>query len=313
MKIAMIGSGVYSLALTHALQKNNNDIKIWTHNNEFENQFKNKIPNNKILSKVSLVSTDMLEIVDDSEIIFIVTTSSFFKSTIMQLKKYYNNQIICIATKGIDDEDKKFLSDIASEILLTDKISILSGPSFANDLINDDIAALTLASNNDEVLNTVNAVLSSESLVIENINDMIGVQVCNTVKNIVAISSGMLKAMGYTNSSNAFLITKVINDLKGLLKSLNASESTIFSYAGIGDLLLTCTSEKSRNFSFGKLLVDKGISNIDLSVLTVEGYYAIKSFYELFKSENINFELVNILYGIVYENENINNLKKYLK
>lgn len=317
MKIVNIGSGVYSLALAHALSKNDNEINIWTHNDNIYKKYKESgnlksIIDLEFSEKIS-ISTDLNTLCNEAELIFIVTTSEYFDNVIDKMKNFYNGCPVCIATKGMDDKSVRFLSDIAKEKLNSTNISVISGPSFAIDIINDDFVSLSVASFDSSVSQLISDAISSYNLIIEDCNDVIGLQVCNSIKNVVAIASGVFSGLGYSNSTNAFLITKVINDLEDLLPKLGAKKSTVFSAAGIGDMILTCTSIKSRNYKFG---LDYALNLVDENYLkntTVEGYFAINTFKKILEVNNVSFQLVDLLYSIINENADINLIKDYLK
>lgn len=316
MNIGIIGSGVYSLALMHALEVNNNQIKIWTHDINIENEFRttNKLESvmDVFIGKNVEVTTDLSYTIQDNDIIFIVTTSNYFKSIINQMKEYYNGAHICIATKGLDDKTYEFLSNIASKELDTDKVSVISGPSFAIDIINNDIVNLTLGSKNNETIELVKKAICSDTMYLDITNDIIGIQLCSSIKNIAAITCGLLNGLGYSNSTNAFFITKVTNDLRKLILIFKGSENTILKSCGLGDMLLTCTSLKSRNYSFGVKLATEDISSIDLNNVTVEGYHALNSIFNLLNQYNINYYLVTLLYDIIHNKVDKKEIINYL-
>lgn len=317
MNIGIIGTGVYAVALMHALEKNNNTIKMWTHLEEIKEEYDktHKIKSFyecEISANVS-VHTDLLEVMENSQIIYIVTTSEFFNDVVKNMKPFYKNQIICIATKGLDEVTNDFLSLTVKKELNTDKIAVISGPSFAIDMINNDIVSLTVGSKDSLSLHKISQSISSEFLVIEEVDDIIGIQLCNTFKNIVAITSGMINALGYSNSANAFLITKALNELKILIENFGGNPLTILSAAGVGDLLLTCTSIKSRNYSFGQKLVNTNIFEINLDEVTVEGYYSVLSLHSLLETKNLKSTLIYLLYEIINENLEKEKITLYLK
>lgn len=317
MNIGIIGSGVYAVALMHALEKKNEKIKIWTHDENILDKFNktHKLESSEhveISDKVS-VYTNINEVIKNSDIIYIVTTSKFFNQTIKNIKNSYNNSTICIATKGLDEITNSFLSETVENVLNTNKVCAISGPSFAVDITNDEIISLTLGSKNKECLEQVKKSIHGDTIFISETEDILGIQLCNTYKNIIAIASGLLNGLGYTNSTNAFFITKAINELTTLIVEFDGNKETVFSSAGIGDLLLTCTSEKSRNYSFGKLLAEKNITDIDLTEITVEGYHALLALKSLLLEHNIESKLLNLLYNIIHNIEDKNNLITYLK
>lgn len=138
---------------------------------------------------------------------------------------------------------------------------------------------------------------------------------CGAIKNVIAIAAGILKGLGYSESTQAFLINESLHDIKHIIYYLGGNPKTILSFAGIGDLMLTCTSTKSRNYSFGYIIGNtndiKQIKNY-LKNNTVEGYYTLDTVYKLLKSKNINIELITTIYNIVYNYESPNSLANLL-
>ncbi len=321
MKIAVLGTGAYSLALAYSLaKKENNKIVLWTHDQKHVNELRETKKLSSILdfniSKNISITTSLEEAMQNASLIVIGTASQFFTSLITNMKIYYKkNTPICIATKGIDDSSKEFLSNIAAKILKTKTVSILSGPTFAIDIINNEPVALALASKNNKVLKIVKNNLANERLKLRFNNDLIGVQICGSVKNIIAIAAGILNGLGYSNSTTAFLINESMHDIKNIMRYLGAKKSTILSFAGIGDLILTCTSTKSRNFSFGYTIGkynDPSKTQEYLNSTTVEGYFAITTFKELLKKHQVKVPIVNIVNDIVNNGKNPEELAKFL-
>ena len=140
-------------------------------------------------------------------------------------------------------------------------------------------------------------VLENDTLKLRETTDLIGVQICGSVKNIIAVAAGMLSGMEYPESTQSFLITESLHDIKNLINALGGNPKTILSFAGVGDLLLTCTSTKSRNYSFGKMIgsgATKEEKEAHLATTTVEGYHTLKSIYKLIKKKKIKMGLCHL-------------------
>ena len=163
--------------------------------------------------------------------------------------------------------------------------------------------------------NKVLETLPNETLKLRVSKDIIGIQICGAIKNVIAIASGILMGLGYSNSTQAFLINESLHDIKDMIYYFGGNPKTILSFAGIGDLMLTCTSSKSRNFSFGYLIGSTKNRKKILKYLennTVEGYNTLDTIYKMLKKKNINIELINCIYDIVYNEDNPNALEKFL-
>ena len=145
-------------------------------------------------------------------------------------------------------------------------------------------------------------------------NDLIGVELCGSIKNVIAIAAGILEGLGYVESTRSFLITESLHDIKSLIHGLGGTKKTILSYAGVGDLLLTATSKKSRNYSFGLLIGQKKLDEAKeyLENTTVEGYYTLKSIYTLIKRKKIKMPIIDLIYKIILKDENPEKLAEFL-
>lgn len=312
MNIGMIGNGAYGQAMALMLYKNNNNIVIWTENEDKYNYYKDNkvikslIPNIDIPKDIKLTN-NIEEVCKNKDIIFIMTSAHYVGKICSKINKYISKKtIVCIASKGIENVSCKFLSDIAYERLKTKHIAIISGPSFAIDMASNYPVGLSIASISKKSINLIKKVLVSDTVKLRETNDLIGVQICGSIKNVIALAAGMLKGMNYPESTQSFLITESLNDIKELIKALGGNPKTCLSFAGVGDLLLTCTSVKSRNFKFGEL-VGSGASLEDrnefLNNNTVEGYYTLKSIYKLVKKKKIKIPIIDVIYKIIINND----------
>ncbi len=322
MKIAMIGTGAYSVALACMLaKKKENNIVLWTENKDNVKEFnKTHILNNifegkKLASNIS-ITTSYEETLKDAGLIFIACVAKWVDDVCGFMKPYYQREVpICIASKGIEETTGSFLSDMVKNVLDADNIAVISGPAFAIDMINNEPIALALAGTNQFTIDIVKENLANDMLKLRECNDLIGIQICGSIKNVIAIASGMIKGLGYTESTLAFLINESLHDIKYLIYKLGGDKKTVLSYAGIGDLLLTCTSKKSRNYSFGYVVGStKDPSKIKafLKEHTVEGYYTLSSIYKLVRTNNIDLPIINLIYDIIMNGKDPYELPKFL-
>lgn len=321
MKIAILGTGAYGLSLALMLNENDNQIKLWT---KFEEEYKTLIFNSgnpKLLPKVILpkefsYTTNMEECLKDSDIIFITVPAAHVDSVSFELSKYYNNQYVCLGSKGIEQDTCMFVSDVFLQNIKTDKLAVLSGPSFAVDIASYVPIGLSLASNDKDTANVIKSALENKYMKIRTCNDVLGVEICGSIKNIIAIACGIVDGMGFPESSKAMLITESMHDIKELIDALGGNKKTIMSYAGIGDLILTCTSTKSRNFTFGKMVgLGKTFDEIEeyKNNTTIEGLYTLQSIYKLLKNRKVKIPIIDIMYKIIVENANKDLLIKFLR
>ena len=223
----------------------------------------------------------------------------------------YEVVTLCGSTRFKDE----FINDLVKKHIKTKYIGAISGPSFAVDLVKKVPVGLAVASKSKSTSDIIRKAFCNDHFKLYPTNDIIGIEVCGAVKNIIAIASGMIDGMGYPISTQALLITQSLHDIRALIQALGGSKETILSFAGFGDILLTCTSEKSRNYTFGKLLGSK-VSKLEIeeykSKITIEGLYTLKSIYELMSNKKIDIPTINIIYDIVFKDEKIHKLIEYL-
>lgn len=320
MNVSIIGTGIYSKSLALNIAENNHNIKMWTENQEllkhFNKQHSLKPITDATIPKNITVTDSITEALENSDLIIIGTSAKYVRNVCLDMKKHFNTITpICIASKGIENETCSLLSDVVREILHAKHIAVISGPTFAIDLIHKEPAALSVASTSKKALKTIGCALANPHLKLRNNNDIEGTQICGSVKNVIAIAAGILEGLGYSESTRAFLITESLHDIKELLKNLECNPKTILSFAGIGDLMLTCSSPKSRNYKFGILLGQKASKEEIEEYLknnTTEGYYTLLSIKKLVKNRKIKMPIINIIYDIVINYKNPEELSEFL-
>ncbi len=308
MKISLIGTGVYGLAIASCLAKKNHDITMWSESkdkikeyNETK-QLKSLVASYDLPSNIKVIGS-MQDALVKPDIIFITCCSKYVSSVAKDMLPFFEKDTpVCIASKGIEEKSGKLLSNIIKEILPTKNVAVISGPTFAIDVINNEPVALAIAGTNKKTIETIIKALSGPTLKLRKSSDLIGIQICGSVKNIIAIASGILAGLGYGESTQAFLINESLHDIKHLIRLLKGKGRTVLSFAGVGDLLMTSMSKKSRNYSFGYIIgsskdhneVEKYLDNT-----TVEGYYTLKTIINLLNSKNIDIPLIFLINDIV--------------
>lgn len=320
MKVTILGTGAYGLALSKILIENKNEVVMWTTFEEekkelLETKKSSKLKGFKLDDGIS-ITTDLEESIKNSKLIVLAIPTAFITDVCKNLKKFIKtNQHICIASKGIEQGTCLFIHDMIKKHIKTKNIGAISGPSFAIDLVKKVPVGLSVASKSKRTLKIIQKAFSNNHFKLYPTNDIIGIEVCGSVKNIIAIASGMMDGMGYPISTQAMLITESLHDIKALIHALGGSKKTILSFAGFGDILLTCTSEKSRNYCFGKLIGSNApIEQIEeyKKNITVEGLYTLKSIYKLIKNKKIDIPTINIIYDIIFKGEKVEKLIDYL-
>ncbi len=320
MRISVIGTGIYGISLALQIALNKHEVIMWSENKTLVENFKKKHSlepiTDIVIPKNINVTCDLELAIKDVDLIFIATSAKYLKETCLNMLSFYDKKIpIVIASKGILNDTCCFLSDILKNTLKAKNIGVISGPTFAADLLNKEVAALSIATTKRCVKDKVNQALGSSTLKLRWNNDIYGTQICGSIKNVIAIASGIIEGLGYSDSTRAFLLTEALHDIKDLLLKLECNPKTILSYAGVGDLILTATSVKSRNYRYGILLgkkvAKKEIANY-LEENTTEGYYTLIAIRELLKRRKIKMPIIDILYDIAIKGKDAETLIQFL-
>lgn len=309
MKICVLGAGAYGIALSSIFNKNKHNTIIWTHSKEEEKELKDKKVSPKLkeytIPSNIRITTNLKSAVKNSTLVVIAVPAHAVNTCAIELSKYLTKDMhILLATKGIENDTCAFLTDVLERHINTNKIGVISGPSFAKDIVGDAQVGLSLATTNSRTKNIIKEALENENIKLRVTLDIIGVQVCGAIKNVMAIASGMLDGMKVPDSTKALFLTEALNDIKELIEALGGDRKTILSYAGFGDILMTCTSENSRNFTYGKLIGQGKLKETDkyAASTTVEGIYTLKSIKELIKRENVKMEVIDLISDIICKN-----------
>ena len=306
MKVSILGSGAYGLALSSILYSNHIDTKMWTFSEDEANCLNNNRCSDKlkdyIIPSELNISTNMKEVVKDTDLIVISVPAFAFENVVIELKNYISKkQVVLIATKGIQQDTCLFLSDVFNKYL-KNKYAVISGPTFAIDIIKQVPIGFSLATKSRKTERIIRKCFENSTTKFRKTRDVIGIEICGSIKNVMAIASGMLEGMVVTDSTRALFLTESMNDIKELIDALGGNKKSILSFAGFGDILMTCTSKNSRNFSFG-YIIGSGASQeeIDsyLKNTTVEGMYTLKSIHKLVRSKKVKMPIINLIYDIV--------------
>lgn len=310
MNVTVVGSGVFGLGIALNLNKNGHKVTLLCSSKEKSEKLKNK--EITIIDKVNIpetinITSSYEKAIKNADIVFIMTSAKYIAAVCQKISKYYNNkQIFCLGSKGIEQNTHRFVHEVFKKNLKSKNYAILSGPSFAVDLANFEPIAFSLATSNNKSFAIIKNALYSNNVKVRKCSDMIGLELCGAIKNVIAIASGIIGGLGYHESTRSFLIVEAMHDIKNLTKSLNGHKKTILTYGGIGDLMLTCTSEKSRNYSYGYLIGQKDYVKAKeyLKNNTVEGYYTLNSIYALINEKKIEMPVIDLIYQIIMKNEN---------
>ncbi len=305
-KIAIIGSGSWGVALATYLANVGNQVKIWSFSEEekdlINNEKKCKFLPDLIIPENIYCSTSYEEIIKDTEFILHVTPSKFTRSTFKQYKQYVGEKPVIICSKGFEKETLKTLDEVIEEELPNVKVGVLSGPSHAEEVSIGVPTALVMASKYNEVLDMLQETFMSEKMRIYTSNDVKGVELGGALKNIIAFCAGVAAGIGLGDNSFAALITRGLKEISRLGIKLGGELETFYGLSGLGDLIVTCLSEHSRNRKAGKLIGQgKTLEETKKEVgMVIESIDNIDVAYQLGKINNIEMPIVNAVYEVLY-------------
>ena len=289
-KILVIGSGAWGCSIADLIAKNGFDVSLFV---------RNKLDHP--ISKNVVIHSNFSQSVKKADFIFIVTPSSAVTTILEKLiGKIDKKAIIVICSKGIENKSSKLFSQILTE-KLTNNYAILSGPNFASEVALETPTITTIASNKKAIANAICSLLNNNNFLAIPSNEVITTSICGAVKNIIAIGCGIIDGLKLGDNAKAALVTKGATEIGILSKKMGGKIENILSPAGFGDLFLTCSSTKSRNYSLGFMI---GSGNNVQKILndknkTYEGARAAKSITILAKKYKLDLILCGAIAKIL--------------
>ncbi len=253
--ISVIGAGAWGSALAQ-VASSNGEVTLWTRSPELATQINASHINETYLAGVELnnqiTATTTLKIAAQSDILLIVTPAQSLRQILSDMKPFIReNHILVLCSKGIELGTGKLMSDVAAEILPNIQVAILSGPNFAHEIAAEKPAATTLACADEQIALTLQKAIASANFRPYISSDIIGAQIAGALKNIIAIACGITHGMDMGESARASLVTRGLAEIARLGVAMGAHQETFLGLCGVGDMMLTCSSQKSRNFSLG--------------------------------------------------------------
>lgn len=305
--IAVIGSGSWGVALAVHLASIGNNVKIWSFMEE-ERDIINNEKKCKFLPGLDLpdniyCSLDFKEVIEGAELILHVTPSKFTRSIFNQYKQYVGNTPIIICSKGFEKASLKTLDEVILEEKPDARVGALSGPSHAEEVSVAIPTALVVASKDNDILDLVQNIFMSENMRIYTSDDIKGVELGGALKNIIAFCSGVAAGIGLGDNSFAALITRGLKEISRLGVKLGGKEESFYGLSGLGDLIVTCLSEHSRNRKAGILIGQgKSLEETKKEVgMVIESIDNIEVAYELCKINDVEMPIVETVYNVLYK------------
>jgi len=315
MKASVIGGGTWGSVFALHLGRLNIETQLWIREHDvYEETIRNRentafLPGFLFPPPVSFFH-DIKKAASSTEIVFIAVPSKFSRRIYEQLAPSLSSaQIIVSLTKGIEKNSLKRMSEVMEEVfspLFTPRIAILSGPSFALEVVQNHPTAVVVASKDLNLAKKIQHLISSVSFRAYTSKDIIGVELGGALKNVIAIAAGISDSLEFGNNSNAALVTRGISEIKRLGIKLGARMETFSGLAGIGDLVLTCTGKLSRNRYVGyQLGKEKTLAEIVSSMkMVAEGISTTLSARQLAKREEVEMPISEQVYQVLYKNKN---------
>ena len=308
--IAIIWSGSWGVALATHLASIGNNVKIWSFSEEekdlINNEKKCKFLPNLTLPENILCSTSFKEVINGSDLILHVTPSKFTRETFVKYKQYVGKKPIIICSKGFEKESLKTLDEVILEEMPEARVGVLSGPSHAEEVSIAIPTVLVVASNDEQLTKEVQETFMSSNMRIYTSKDIKGVELGGALKNIIAFCAGVAAGIGLGDNTFAALITRGLNEISRLGEALGGQRETFYGLSGLGDLIVTCLSEHSRNRRAGKLIGQgKTLEEAKKEVgMVIESIDNIDVAYELGKKENIEMPIIETVYNVIYNKLN---------
>ncbi len=311
-RIGVIGGGSWGTALAKLLAEKGYPVSMWVHDANRCREMTEKRENVAYLPGIPLPynlipSTSLREVVAEKTALLCVVPSHVLRTVMAEAASYLDGAPVVIsASKGIEDESSKTMLGVLEDVLpksLHPKIAALSGPSFAREVARGMPTAVTAAAHDGATANAVQATFNTSFFRVYTSTDVVGVELGGAVKNVIAIAAGVSDGLGFGHNSRAALITRGIAEVARLGSRLGADPRTLAGLAGMGDLVLTCTGDLSRNRSLG-LRLGKGeplAAILAEMKMVAEGLRNAKSVYHLARKLDVEMPITEQMYLLLHE------------
>ena len=312
MRVAVLGAGSWGTTLAILLSGNGHTVSLWTYREDQAQTIRETHLNSQFLPGVEIpgdieVLTDIERIVTQRDLVVAAVPSQFLRPVAMQVAQYdFTNTIIVNVAKGIENESLMTMSDVLLDVLAQVKrenICTLSGPSFAEEVSRKIPTAVVAASNSPRTAKVVQAVFATPYLRVYVNEDLRGVELGGSLKNVIAVGAGISDGVGFGDNTKAAIMTRGIVEITRLGVAMGAHPRTFAGLSGVGDLIVTCMSRHSRNRYVGEQ-VGKGrkLSDVlDEMVMVAEGVQTTESTRDLARKYSIEMPITNEVHCVLFE------------
>lgn len=304
--ICIIGSGSWGVALAIHAAKMGNKVKIWSFAEEeadlINNEKKCKFLPDAVIPDGVVCTTNIKEAIEGSDMILHVTPSKFTRDTIKKYKDFVKDQPVIICSKGFEANTLYTLSQVASEEMPNVKIGVFTGPSHAEEVSLEVPTAIVIASKHIDIQYEVQDTFMNENMRIYTTSDVRGAELGGALKNIIAFCAGIIAELNMGDNTFAALITRGLTEISRLGVAMGGNHNTFYGLSGLGDLIVTCLSEHSRNRRAGRC-IGRGLSIEETKQevgMTIESIDNIEVAYQLAHKYNIEMPIVNTVYNVLF-------------
>lgn len=313
LRVAVLGGGSFGTAIANIIACNQHPTFLWMRAPVLAAEYQSKRENSRYLPGYKLhdglvITSDLKLAVQDSDLVFVSIPSHSFRAVTRQMRPYLKAGAIVVSTaKGIEPEGFTLMSQILEQELPEHPIGVLSGPNFAKEIVKQQQTGSVIASEDQSVISCVQATLCSATFRVYANNDRYGVELGGALKNIYAIICGMAAALGAGQNTQAMLLTRSLAEMGRFASQMGADPMTFLGLAGVGDLILTCTSDLSRNYRVGYALGEgKPLDEVVAGLGQVaEGVNTLRQVKQKADELGVYMPLVSGLYGVLFEHKKI--------
>lgn len=312
MKITVLGTGSWGSVMGQLLSNNGNSIILWQRFQEKVNKIiqerKLSVINDFTFSNDIVFTSDLKLSLKNAKLVIIAVPSHAIRTVLLNSRNYiFENKILVNLSKGLEESSMKTMSQVIEEVLNRSDLQIVSlyGPSHAEEVYKNIPTAMVAASKNIEAALVVQSVFSSRNLRVYTNEDILGVELGGSLKNVIAIAAGICDGIGFGDNTKAAILTRGIAEITRLGVAMGANETTFAGLSGIGDLFVTCSSRHSRNRLFGEKIGMGKTMEQSLSEMTmiVEGIRTSKALVSLCKKFNVEMPISNAVYEVLFQNK----------
>lgn len=310
--VAVVGAGSWGTALATVLAENGHHVMLWVRNSDLAEEINTAHENKKYLPEVKLpasivASSDLQHVVTGKPVVLLAVPSHAMRQTCKEMAPYLDPDVLLIhAAKGFELDSLKRMSEVIAEEVpaaIGQRVAVLSGPSHAEEVVRRQPTTVVVASQSENSMIRAQDLLMNANFRVYTNPDVVGAEIAGALKNIIALGAGMSDGLGFGDNAKAALLTRGLAEISRIGLRMGAAPLTFAGLAGVGDLVVTCTSKHSRNWRAGYMLGQgkKMDDVLEQMGMVVEGVRTTKAAFELARREHVDMPITSVLYGILFE------------